>query len=197
MSASIISAPAPQRGRAAPDLTRGLRTFSPAGGPSRKPNGLYSRYCRVHKSTMLPCLRRVVTHTQATPLLILRLLSSSTMANARRLPPMKPPHLDDAQQELFDNIVQSRIQVVGKEALFDEDGGLRGPWNPEVASPQLGKHLERLATAVRTENSLEPRLYEIAILVVGVHWQAQVGPPLSTVTSPAALIRHSHRTLIV
>ena len=86
---------------------------------------------------------------------------------------MKPPHLDEAQLTLFNDIVDTRIHIVGKEALFDDDGGLRGPWNPEVTSPALGKHLERLATAVRKENSLEARLYEVAILVVGVHWQAQ------------------------
>ena len=86
---------------------------------------------------------------------------------------MKPPNLDTEQQELFDTIVDTRLHIIGREALFDADDGLRGPWNPEVASPRLGKHLERLATAVRTENSLEPRLYEVAILVVGVHWQAQ------------------------
>eukprot|EP00322_Chrysochromulina_rotalis_P015303 CAMPEP_0115829360 /NCGR_PEP_ID=MMETSP0287-20121206/1057_1 /TAXON_ID=412157 /ORGANISM="Chrysochromulina rotalis, Strain UIO044" /LENGTH=216 /DNA_ID=CAMNT_0003282621 /DNA_START=20 /DNA_END=670 /DNA_ORIENTATION=+ len=100
--------------------------------------------------------------------------TSSAMASCGpRLPPMAPPKLDEAQQELFDNIVNTRIKVVGKEALFDERGGLRGPWNPEVASPALGQHLERLATAVRTSNSLEARLYEVAILVVGAHWQAQ------------------------
>ena len=90
-----------------------------------------------------------------------------------RLKPAVPPHLDAAQQTLYDNIVDTRIKVVGREALFDESGGLRGPWNHEVTSPALGQHLERLATAVRTENSLEARLYEVAILVVGVHWQAQ------------------------
>jgi len=86
---------------------------------------------------------------------------------------MVPPELDDAQQRLYNTIVDTRIKVISKDALFDEHGGLRGPWNPEVASPALGQHLERLATAVRTENSLEARLYEVAILVVGVHWQAQ------------------------
>ena len=86
---------------------------------------------------------------------------------------MAPPNLDEAQQRLFDNIVETRVAVVGREALFDEEGALRGPWNAEVASPALGQHLERLATAVRRENSLEPRLYEVAILVVGAHWQSQ------------------------
>jgi 4-carboxymuconolactone decarboxylase len=86
---------------------------------------------------------------------------------------MVPPHLDKPQQKLYDNIVDTRIKIVGKDALFDEAGGLRGPWNPQVASPALGQHLERLATAVRSENSLEARLYEVAILVVGVQWQAQ------------------------
>lgn len=90
-----------------------------------------------------------------------------------RLPPLVPQNLDAAQKELFENIVESRIKVVGEAALFDENGGLRGPWNPEVTSPHLGKHLERLATAVRTQSSLEARLYEISILAVAVHWQAQ------------------------
>ena len=94
-------------------------------------------------------------------------------ASGPRLPPARPPHLDAAQHELFNNIVDTRIEVVGKEALYDESGGLRGPWNPEVTSPKLGRHLERLATAVRSENSLEPRLFEVAILVVGAHWKAQ------------------------
>ena len=90
-----------------------------------------------------------------------------------RLPAMVTPRLNDAQQKLYNNIVDSRINIVGKEALFDKQGGLRGPWNPEVASPALGQHLERLGDAVRHENSLEARLYEIAILVVSVHWKAQ------------------------
>ena len=98
---------------------------------------------------------------------------TAAASSGPRLPPMVPPNLNEAQQKLYDNIVDTRINIVGSEALFDENGGLRGPWNPEVASPALGQHLERLATAVRTENSLEPRLYEVAILVVGVHWQAQ------------------------
>eukprot|EP00928_Gymnodinium_smaydae_P081911 TRINITY_DN65341_c0_g1_i1.p1 TRINITY_DN65341_c0_g1~~TRINITY_DN65341_c0_g1_i1.p1 ORF type:complete len:239 (-),score=51.25 TRINITY_DN65341_c0_g1_i1:129-845(-) len=94
-------------------------------------------------------------------------------ASRARLPPLTPENLDDAQRTLYDDIVGSRLAVVGREALFDEHGGLRGPWNPEVTSPHLGKHLERLATAVRTQNSLEARLFEVAILVVGAHWKAQ------------------------
>ena len=92
---------------------------------------------------------------------------------APRLPPFVPPQLDEAQKTLFENIVSTRINIVGYDALFDEAGGLRGPWNAEVASPGLGQHLERLATAVRANNSLEPRVYEVAILAVGVHARAQ------------------------
>ena len=47
--------------------------------------------------------------------------------------------------------VDTRLHIIGREALFDEAGALRGPWNPEVASPALGRHLERFATAVRSE----------------------------------------------
>ena len=105
-------------------------------------------------------------------IVVLRAMALASTSSAR-LPPLQPPHLSEAQQELFDDIVSTRAGVVGKEALFDEQGGLRGPWNAEVASPHLGKHLERLASAVRHQNSLEPRLYEVAILVVRVHWRAQ------------------------
>jgi 4-carboxymuconolactone decarboxylase len=101
------------------------------------------------------------------------LFASRQKNTAPRLPPMAPPNLDEPQQQLYDTIVDTRIKVIGREALFDERGALRGPWNPEVASPLLGRHLERLATAVRTENSLPDRVYEVAILAVGVAWRAQ------------------------
>ena len=92
------------------------------------------------------------------------MLSSAAAATPLRLRPMVPPDLDASQQRLYDTIVDTRIDVVGRAALFDEHGALRGPWNAEVASPALGQHLERLATAVRSENSLEPRLYEVTAL---------------------------------
>ena len=66
--------------------------------------------------------------------------NACTMAGGPRLPPQVPPHLDAPQQELFDAIVDSRMRIVGRDALFDEAGALRGPWNPEVASPALGRH---------------------------------------------------------
>ena len=89
------------------------------------------------------------------------MLSSAAASTPPRLRPMVPPDLDASQQRLYDTIVDTRVDVVGRAALFDEHGALRGPWNAEVASPALGQHLERLATAVRSENSLEPRLYEV------------------------------------
>ena len=115
------------------------------------------------------CRRR---HALSPLLLATRSLAASA-SGGRRLPPMKPPDLDAEQQALYDEIANTRIKILSKNALFDADGGLRGPWNAEVLSPRLGKHLEQLASAVRHENSLEPRLYEISILVVGVFWQAQ------------------------
>ena len=102
-----------------------------------------------------------------------RSLLRQNSTTAPRLPPQVPPFEDTKQQELYSTIVDTRIKVIGKDALFDERGALRGPWNPEVASPLLGRHLERLATAVRTENSLEANVYEVAILAVGVAWHAQ------------------------
>jgi len=101
--------------------------------------------------------------------------SSRTMETkaAPRMAPMIPAVLNEAQLQLFETIVASRNKVLPSAKLFDESGALRGPWNVEVASPALGTHLERLADAVRTQNSLPPRLYEVAILAVGVHWKSQ------------------------
>lgn len=86
---------------------------------------------------------------------------------------MRPPNLDESQQTLYNAIANTRIKILSKDDLFDEDGGLRGPWNAEIVSPVIGTHLEKFASAVRYDNSLEPRLYEIAILVVGAYWKSQ------------------------
>lgn len=88
--------------------------------------------------------------------------TTASVRNAQpsRLPPLTPSHLDADGRQLYEAIVRSRVNVVGKEALLDEHGGLRGPWNAEVTSPLLGRHLEQLGSAVRHNNSLEPRVYE-------------------------------------
>lgn len=67
---------------------------------------------------------------------------------------MQPPELDVEQQKLYDNIASTRIKILPKEALFDEDGGLRGPWNAEVTSPLLGTHLEQCASRRSNAESL-------------------------------------------
>ena len=75
-----------------------------------------------------------------------------------------PPFQDADQQQLHDTIVDTRIKE--REGRVVRRTGRSGA--PEsVASPLLGSHLERPATAVRTENSLEANVYEVAILAVG------------------------------
>ena len=69
------------------------------------------------------------------------------------------------------------MEVLARDVVFDEDGGLRGPWNAEVCSPLLGKHLEQLASAVRNDNSLEPRL------CAGLSSRARTGPWQNSSTS--------------
>ena len=48
-----------------------------------------------------------------------------------RLPPQVPPFQDAKQQELYDTIVDTRIKVIGKDALFDERGALRVRGTPK------------------------------------------------------------------
>ena len=82
--------------------------------------------------------------------------------------------LNDTQRAMYDRIVESRTSAgIPASKILDEGGALRGPWNAQVTAPAIGVHLEQMATAVRAENSLPPRLYELGILVVGASWRSQ------------------------
>ena len=64
------------------------------------------------------CRRR---HALSPLLLATRSLAASA-SGGRRLPPMKPPDLDAEQQVLYDEIANTRIKILSKNALFDADG---------------------------------------------------------------------------
>jgi len=52
-------------------------------------------------------------------------------------------------------------------------GGMRGPFNALLRSPELADKAQRLGEHVRFKSSLAPRLKELAILMTGRHWTAQ------------------------
>ena len=97
-----------------------------------------------------------------------------------RLPLLSRERLkSEEQKHLFDKIVSSRSQLLDHSELFapvgdaeEREEGLRGPWNAQVTSPGIGKHLEQLADSIRKCNALEKRQTEVAILVVAAHWES-------------------------
>ena len=52
-------------------------------------------------------------------------------------------------------------------------GGVMGPFNAMLRSPDLGDRLQKVGEYVRFKTSLPPRLNELAILVVARTWTAQ------------------------
>jgi 4-carboxymuconolactone decarboxylase len=86
-----------------------------------------------------------------------------------RLEKLPPARLDDAQQELYQQITGGP-RATGPFPLVDADGALEGPFNAMLRSPSLGTALQGLGAAVRYRSALPARARELAILVVSAHW---------------------------
>jgi 4-carboxymuconolactone decarboxylase len=85
-----------------------------------------------------------------------------------RLPGLHRDDLDETGQALWDQIVSTR-----SAAVVDEQGGLRGPFNPWVHAPEVGRRAADLGAHLRFGVSVERRLLELAIITVGAHWKAE------------------------
>lgn len=87
-----------------------------------------------------------------------------------RLPLIQQRALDESQAELWATIVESRsgksLDIVGV------DGALVGPFNAMVFQPDTGRHWESLGALLRFNSTIEQRLVELAICVVGAHFRA-------------------------
>ena len=88
-----------------------------------------------------------------------------------RLRSLTRAELSDEQGELWDGIVDSRGG--GGLDLFDQDGGLVGPFNAFVHVPKIGKRLTSLGGLLRFRTTIERRLSEVAICTVGAHWHSE------------------------
>jgi 4-carboxymuconolactone decarboxylase len=85
-----------------------------------------------------------------------------------RLPSLRRDELSPDGQELWDSIVEER----GKH-LVTADGGLAGPFNACLHAPEVGWRVTALGHQLRFGTSIERRLSELAIITVGVRWQAE------------------------
>jgi 4-carboxymuconolactone decarboxylase len=85
-----------------------------------------------------------------------------------RLPPKSRTELDDAGQNLWDELVGSR-----GDSIVGDTGGLRGPFNAWVQAPTVGSKLAAVGVSLRYDTSLDRNLIELAILTVGSHFRAE------------------------
>lgn len=77
-----------------------------------------------------------------------------------RFPELSPKSMTPAQREAAEAIRSG------------PRGGLAGPFNTWLRSPDLADRLQRVGEYVRFRSSLPQRLNELAILVTAIHWQA-------------------------
>lgn len=85
-----------------------------------------------------------------------------------RLPALTRDDLDDPGQNLWDQIVSTR-----SKGVIDESGGLRGPFNPWLHAPEVGRRAADLGAHLRFGVSVERRLLELAIITTGARWKAE------------------------
>jgi 4-carboxymuconolactone decarboxylase len=88
-----------------------------------------------------------------------------------RLSYVDAARLSPEQKELYDSIA-SGPRAAKRSSLVDADGHLTGPFNAFLHNPALGKHWSQIGEALRFRATLDRRLFELAVLIVAVHWQS-------------------------
>ncbi len=84
------------------------------------------------------------------------------MTQSSRLDPLDPATLTPEQRNVYDDIVSG------------PRGGIAGPFEPWLRSPQFASLAQRLGEFCRYRTTLEPLLSETAILVIASHHRAQI-----------------------
>jgi len=80
-----------------------------------------------------------------------------------RVPVLAPEQMNEAQRKVYEDILRTR-------------GGkwFHGPYDPMLHQPRMAQPAQQLGEFVRYHTSLNPRLVELAILVVARHWDCEV-----------------------
>ena len=84
-----------------------------------------------------------------------------------RLEPLRPEQLDARQRALYAAIVNGPRKGSG---LVDDQGALRGPFDPLLRTPAIGDAVQHLGAVIRFEGELPDRLRELTIILVAAHW---------------------------
>ena len=91
-------------------------------------------------------------------------------AREGRLAPLHPRDLDEEQAGVLDAMLAGPR---GKSGFLTRERPIGGPFAPWLLSPGFAHRAQELGAFVRYGTSLEPRLKELAIIVVGAAWKAE------------------------
>lgn len=85
---------------------------------------------------------------------------------ASRLTTKIPDELTPEQRAEYDDLAKTRTPQPG--------GGIGGPFDPWLLSPELSHRLRGLANMLWNRTTLDRGLVELAICITGRHWEANV-----------------------
>jgi 4-carboxymuconolactone decarboxylase len=85
----------------------------------------------------------------------------------KRLRQIAPSDLTRTQRKVYDAVIASRV------VELESNGGLPGPFNAMLHSPEVGYSLQALGAQIRATNSLSGRSREIATLAVAAHFDSR------------------------
>ncbi len=86
-----------------------------------------------------------------------------------RLGPLEPRDLDAEQARVLEAMLAGPR---GKSGFLSPERPVGGPFAPWLRSPGFAHRAQELGAFVRYRTSLDPRLSELAIIVVGAAWRA-------------------------
>ncbi len=89
-----------------------------------------------------------------------------------RLPVILPADLSPEQKPLYEDMKAGISSNFSVFKTVREDGALIGPWNPWLHEPVIGKAVWELTKAMTAQASLPDPVRQVAILVVGAHFDA-------------------------
>ena len=88
-----------------------------------------------------------------------------------RLSYVDAARLSQEQKELYDSIAAGP-RAAKRASLVDAEGHLTGPFNAFLHLPALGKNWSAIGEGLRFRTNLDRGLFELAILIIAVHWRS-------------------------
>src|SRR5580692_6025850 len=107
------------------------------------------------------------------PSLCLSVFVVASLANAQA--PASPDlHLrgDRFKPLMYDQLTPEQ-KAMADHLLAGERGGMNGPFNVTLRSPEIGDQAQKLGALLRFHSTLPNKLNEMAILMTGRFWTAQ------------------------